>query len=97
MLGLEHTPPTPGTPLAPLFAASAPQVVQCLQQCSAEGSPALELLRVRDQASQQHRWLKLSLHRQGPDWIQGLLENLSLPTSASGVMSAAQVAVVFTV
>ena len=78
MLGLEQAQPRPGTPLSALFDDCAAQVGLCLEQCLAEGGPSMEVLRIRDRrGAPSHRWFQLHLNPVGPDWIQGLLEDLS--------------------
>lgn len=85
LLGLEHLQLQPGTRLASLLGAEAPQVEHCLSQCQAEAAPARTVLRVPDpKAPLGHRWLKLALKPVGPDWIQGLLEDLP-PSFAAGM------------
>jgi len=77
LLGLDGAPPAPGSRFAPLFGEAAAQVEACLARCRGGTSPATATLRLGDPGGTGHRWLQLALERIGPDWCQGLLDDVS--------------------
>jgi len=77
LVGHDHLAPMPGQPFAALFGLGAAQVEACLTRCRASGAPEVELLRVPETAGGDHHWVQLSLDPIGPDWIQGLLEEVT--------------------
>jgi len=77
LLGLEGAPPLPGTPFQVLFGLEANQVEEWLNRCRTEGTRHLEILQAPDFVGESGRWLQLTLDPIGPDWIQGMLDDVT--------------------
>jgi len=78
ILGWEGEPRA-GADFAALFGAGAAEVEDCLGRCRSGGARAVATLRLPDAGKGGHRWVRLSLDRIGPDWIQGLAREVPEP------------------
>lgn len=77
LLDLEQVPPVKGTSLPVYFGTAGNAVEALLRRCQAEGAKISETLRLSDFEGERHRWLTLTLDPVGPDWVQGLLEDVT--------------------
>lgn len=77
LMGLEAAPPPPGTSFPGMFSSQAGLVAECLARCQATQARATLTLRWKPPGSGIHRWLQVTLDPIGPDWCQGLLDNVT--------------------
>ena len=75
LLGLNAV--TQGASFPMLFGPNTALVVECLKKVTDEGAPRMEILRFPENGCTSHRWLHLTLNPIGPDWIQGLMEDIT--------------------
>lgn len=77
LLDLERVPPVKGTSLPVYFGASGNEVEALLQRCQQERVKVAETFCLTEFHGEHHRWLTLTLDPIGPDWFQGLLEDVT--------------------
>ncbi len=77
LLDLEGASPPQGSDLPALFGLTADRVGTCLARCREQGLRQVETLQISDLQGTRQRWLQLTLDPIGPDWIQGLLEDVT--------------------
>ena len=68
---------TSGASFPMLFGLNQALVEDCLRKCGEEGTRRMEILRFPEPGGTSHRWLHLTLNPIGPDWIQGLMEDVT--------------------
>ena len=77
LLGLENAPTPAGVCFPVLFGMDAYRVDLLLARCCQEGTSQVEVLPTTDMDGQVNRWLQLTLDPIAPDWIQGLLTDVT--------------------
>ena len=77
LLGLGPGQPDPEIPFHLLFGSASIPAEICLRTCQAEQARQVAILQLTEPDGQGHRWLKLTLERINPDWIQGQLEDIT--------------------
>lgn len=77
LLDLERVPPVKGTSLPVYFGTSGNDVEALLLRCQTKRVKVSETFCLTDFHGDHHRWLTLTLDPIGPDWFQGLLEDVT--------------------
>ena len=77
LLGLEHAPDPAGVNVPVLFGMGAYQVELLLGKCCQEGTTQVAVLPFTEMSGEVDRWLQLTLDPITPDWIQGLLADVT--------------------
>ena len=83
LLDLEHAPNPSGVSFPVLFGLDAYRVELLLARCCQEGTLQVEVLPFTDMSGQVERWLQLTLDPIAPDWIQGLLADVTAHRAAT--------------
>lgn len=83
LLDLENSPPPKGISFPVLFGLNAALAEEWLNSCLKTGERRVETLQIRDLHGDRQRWLQLTLDPLGDDWIQGLLDDVTIHQQAA--------------
>lgn len=83
LLDLENAPPPKGASFPVLFGLNAGQAEAWMNACLDEGRRVVETFQLRDFGGDRQRWLQITLDPLATDWIQGLLDDVTVHKQAT--------------